>query len=123
MEVLKKMHYKQQEQSAVLNAPEGYAFGLQETLPNPGGFVLLFARNTNEVKEWLPKVMPVLTEDAVFWIAYPKKPAKLETDLNRDVLNACVQGATPFRAVSNVAIDDKWSALRFRPADKVKSKG
>jgi hypothetical protein len=48
------------------------------------------------------------------WIAYPKA-GHLGTDLNRDVLAALMldRGAHPVR---QVAIDDVWSALRFRPA-------
>jgi hypothetical protein len=42
-------------------------------------------------------------------------------DLNRDLLAARVREQTPYRVVSNVAIDDKWSALRFRHEDKVKT--
>jgi hypothetical protein len=46
--------------------------------------------------------------------AYPKA-GKLGTDLNRDVLAALLagQGVQPVR---QVAIDETWSALRFRPA-------
>lgn len=48
------------------------------------------------------------------WIAYPKG-RQLGTDLNRDTLAQAVagQGIQPVR---QVAIDDVWSALRFRPA-------
>ncbi|MET9959871.1 hypothetical protein ABZ128_12555 [Streptomyces sp. NPDC006326] len=53
--------------------------------------------------------------DALAWVAYPKG-GKLGTDLNRDSLNAALseQGV---RAVRQIAIDDTWSALRFRPGN------
>lgn len=53
--------------------------------------------------------------DALAWVAYPKG-GKLGTDLNRDTLAAALseQGVRPVR---QVAIDDTWSALRFRPGD------
>jgi hypothetical protein len=52
--------------------------------------------------------------DKLAWIAYPKA-GKLGTDLNRDILAAALagQGVQPVR---QVAIDETWSALRFRPA-------
>lgn len=52
--------------------------------------------------------------DKLAWIAYPKG-RQLGTDLNRDIIAECVaaQGIQPVR---QVAIDDVWSALRFRPA-------
>ncbi|MGV4980969.1 hypothetical protein ACWC0C_39500 [Streptomyces sp. NPDC001709] len=51
--------------------------------------------------------------DALAWVAYPKA-GKLGTDLNRDTLAAALseRGVRPVR---QVAIDDTWSALRFRP--------
>ena len=52
--------------------------------------------------------------DKLAWIAYPKA-GKLGTDLNRDILAALLteRGVQPVR---QVAIDETWSALRFRPA-------
>ncbi|WP_251577347.1 hypothetical protein [Paenibacillus sp. MER TA 81-3] len=58
----------------------------------------------------------------MFWITYPKQSSKVKTDINRDILAAMVQNSTTYRVVSNVAVDEKWSALRLRPQDKVKSK-
>jgi len=51
--------------------------------------------------------------DALAWIAYPKA-GQIGTDLNRDSLAAAAreQGVRPVR---QVAIDEVWSALRFRP--------
>lgn len=42
-------------------------------------------------------------------------PADVEIDLNRDLLASlvCRHGPRPIR---QIAIDDVWSALRFRPA-------
>ncbi|MGV9245501.1 hypothetical protein [Streptomyces sp. NPDC003710] len=53
--------------------------------------------------------------DALAWVAYPKG-GKLGTDLNRDTLAAALseRGVRPVR---QIAIDDTWSALRFRPGD------
>ncbi|MEU2715598.1 hypothetical protein [Streptomyces sp. NPDC007205] len=51
--------------------------------------------------------------DALAWVAYPKG-GKLGTDLNRDTLAAALseRGVRPVR---QIAVDDTWSALRFRP--------
>jgi hypothetical protein len=45
-----------------------------------------------------------------FWVAYPKAN---RTDINRDSLWPILAGHG-FRPVSQVAIDETWSALRFR---------
>ena len=52
--------------------------------------------------------------DDLAWIAYPKA-GKLGTDLNRDTLAAALAGEG-IQPVRQVAIDETWSALRFRPA-------
>lgn len=53
--------------------------------------------------------------DALAWVAYPKG-GRLGTDLNRDTLAAALseRGVRPVR---QIAIDDTWSALRFRPGE------
>lgn len=84
-------------------------------------FVQLFVNNAQEANEWVPKVIPLLNDDALFWITYPKQSSKVKTDINRDTLAALVQNITPYRPVSNVAVEDKWSALRLRHQDKVKA--
>ena len=59
-------------------------------------------------------VLALARRDALAWVAYPKA-GKLGTDLNRDSLAALLteRGVRPVR---QIAVDDTWSALRFRPA-------
>lgn len=121
LELLKKLRYKSGPGTA-LNAPEGYDLGLDNGLEGPFAFTVLYVRNKKELDEWLPKTIPQLEDDAVFWICYPKKTSKkVETDLNRDVLWGFVSEHCPYRPVSNVAVDEAWSALRFRHVDKVQA--
>jgi hypothetical protein len=123
-EVLKKLRYKEG-RALVLNAPEGYGDGLPtEAQPDEKyDFLLLFVNSAKEAGEWLPRITELPDGDAVFWIAYPKQQpkSKLKPDVNRDILAAIVQEGSPYRPVSNVAIDEKWSALRFRLKELVKS--
>jgi hypothetical protein len=124
-QLLSKLRYKEGD-AAVWNAPDGYDLGIGGNgKPAEGAydFALLYINNFREAEQWVPKVIPALKEDALFWVSYPKQSAKTKEkpDINRDILAAWVQDHTPYRAVSNVAIDEKWSALRFRPQDKVKT--
>jgi hypothetical protein len=48
------------------------------------------------------------------WLGYPKA-RKLGTDLNGDSLWELLAG-NGIRPVRQIAIDETWSALRFRPA-------
>jgi len=52
--------------------------------------------------------------DKLAWIAYPKA-GQLGTDLNRDILAKSLAGRG-VQPVRQIAIDEVWSALRFRPA-------
>lgn len=47
----------------------------------------------------------------VVWILYPKAN---RTDINRDSLWQMI-APYGFRPITQVAVDDTWSALRFRP--------
>lgn len=82
--------------------------------PGAADAVVAFARNQAELDEVAAPAIEAARQDRLAWIAYPKG-GKLGTDLNRDVLAALLteRGVQPVR---QVAIDETWSALRFRPA-------
>ncbi|WNR44172.1 hypothetical protein [Paenibacillus roseipurpureus] len=123
-DLLKKLRYKQG-RALVMQAPAGYTLGIEDSAAPSGSyeFVQLFVNNAAEVEAWVGKAIAFLEDDAIFWITYPKQSSKIKTDINRDSLFTLVGDLTDYRAVSNVAVDDKWSALRFRHKSKVKSKG
>lgn len=52
-----------------------------------------------------------LGKPTVFWVFYPKGNV---TDINRDSLWPMLAGYG-LRPITQVAVDDTWSALRFRP--------
>jgi hypothetical protein len=57
----------------------------------------------------------------VVWFAYPKGTSKrYRCEFNRDTGWAAV-GAAGFEGVRQVAIDEDWSALRFRRPEFIKS--
>ncbi|MEC0226074.1 hypothetical protein [Paenibacillus alba] len=122
-ELLKKLRYKQG-RALVLHAPEGYKLGIEDS-EEPSGtydFIQFFVNNAAEVIERTPQVISYLNEDAVVWITYPKQSSKVKTDINRDSLLRRIEEISPYTIVSNVAVDEKWSALRLRHQDKVKTK-
>lgn len=85
-------------------------------------FLLVFAGNAREAMERIKGAIPHLEEDAVFWLAYPKKSSGIKTDINRDIIWRMVEAETDYTLVSNVSIDSTWSALRLRRKDKTKRK-
>jgi hypothetical protein len=128
--LLKKSRIQPDQRLLVLNAPEGYVDSLG---PLPAGvevleqstrkfpFVHVFAKNSSELNALLPTALTALEYDGLFWISYPKKSSKVETDLSRDVFWELLSD-TGLRPVTQVSIDSVWSALRFRPTEKVEKR-
>ena len=131
-QVFKKLQYKQTEKIYVLNAPKEFKPNLEEMAeittvkksPNCKqmyDFVLYFVRTCEDIQKYAQKAVDKLNDDALLWFAYPKKSSKkYQSDISRD------DGWQPlgdlgFEPVRQIAIDDYWSALRFRPAEKIKS--
>ena len=53
----------------------------------------------------------------MLWIAYAKGTSKVKTDVNRDRLWAAVQ-PIGWQPVRQIALDEVWSAMRFKPVEK-----
>jgi len=81
-------------------------------------FVHLFIKNVAELESLGPAAIEAVKYDGVFWISYPKRSSKVETNITRDVGWDSVTRAG-LRPVTQVSIDDVWSALRFRPVERV----
>ncbi|WP_228450851.1 YdeI/OmpD-associated family protein [Chryseolinea soli] len=116
-----KLKVKTTDEGLVLNAPSGFDQKPYDTTPKAKvsyGFVLLFTKDKAALDKLLPKALKALKEDALFWVAYPKKSSAIKTDITRDNGWDGLQAAG-YEAVSLVAIDDTWSALRFRSRAKI----
>ena|SRR3989442_1320996 len=110
---------------AVINAPPGYAEKLRplpegaELLARPGrdlDAVVAFARDAGELERIAPSAMKAVKPDGLLWVCYPKGGAKAGgTDLNRDVLWE-LMNRERLVGMSLVAVDETWSAMRFRRA-------
>ena len=79
---------------------------------------LVFINNNKEYLNFLTTGLKNIEPDSVLWFAYPKGTSKIKTDINRDTIRITGEefGITTVTAIS---IDETWSALRFRPIDKV----
>jgi hypothetical protein len=85
------------------------------------GFIQVFATRLSEIRRFTRRLSKHAAPNALVWISYPKKTSKVEGDLSRDIIREAMSSAG-WRAVSIVAIDEVWSALRFRPAGQVGSR-
>jgi len=84
-------------------------------------FVQVFATRLSEISRFTQRLSKHAAPNALVWISYPKKTSRTGGDLSRDLIREAMSG-TGWRAVSIVAIDEIWSALRFRPAGQVGSR-
>lgn len=121
----KKLRIQPGQRILLLNAPAGFADELGELpagtelieTPGPADLILLFTASSQELSRLLPTAMAALQPNAIFWIAYPKRSAGVESDLTRD------EGWQPladvgYEGVAQVAINDTWTALRYKPAER-----
>ncbi|MFA0962551.1 hypothetical protein AB9P05_12170 [Roseivirga sp. BDSF3-8] len=123
--LFKKLRLKHLSGALIVNGPAEIQKLLSEAHTLPGKskfpFVLLFVHNKAELNKLFPQVATALDDEAVFWIAYPKKSSPLASDINRDTGWEPVHAAG-YGPVSQVAIDHTWSALRFRPENNINRK-
>ena len=124
----RKLRMRAADRVAVVNSPPAYLAQLQ---PAPGDMhvevkpdqsfdvVQLFVNNVDELRNLGANAVRAVKPDGLLWVCYPKGGQKAGTDLHRDVLWDLMGKQTGLVGVSLVAVDEKWSAMRFRAADKV----
>lgn len=126
----KKLRLLAEHDAVVLNAPPGIADRLRPgpktvaTALRPNetfDAVLLFVSNADELRRLGPGAIRAAGPNGLLWISYPKGgPAGGVTDLpatpwwvQHDVLGE-ITSETGYKPVSFVAVDDGWTALRFK---------
>jgi len=69
----------------------------------------------------IPIINKKLKGDGIVWFAYPKKTSKkYKVEIHRDYGWELVR-KLGFESVRAVAIDEDWSALRFRKVEYIKT--
>ncbi len=114
MSVARKLNLRQGTKLRVIGKPKGVDLGDVEvtSLANVKD-VLLFVASRADLDRSGAPLVEAARADRLAWAAYPKA-GQLGTDLDRDSLARALasQGVQPVR---QIAIDEVWSALRFRP--------
>ena len=113
--------------SLVINAPDEYIAILEagsfdavanESKIGKYGFVQVFASSQAEMETLIKSIAKAGKHDCMFWACYPKSLGKQKYDLNRDSVWPALALAG-LRPVSQIAINEKWSALRGRDPELV----
>jgi hypothetical protein len=126
-----KLNLKDQKDIVIVNAPasfepeiaalEGVTVRRALSDARQVDFSLAFVTKQQEVDSWAKAIARKAGGDAIVWLAYPKKSSKTYTsEIGRDT-GWPSMGAAGFEPVRMVAIDEDWSALRFRRAEFIKN--
>jgi hypothetical protein len=129
--VFAKLNLKDHKQIVVLDAPgsfEGELAALKgvEVIRDlkkakDVTFSLAFVTTQEQVNALAPAIGRKAVGDAVVWFAYPKGSSKkYKSQINRDS-GWSVLGQEGFESVRMVAIDEDWSAKRYRRAGFIKN--
>lgn len=128
--LFKKLNLGSQTVIFILNAPASFDAELAllsgpkvlKTLSakDKAEFALAFASTQAEVDRLSQALIKAGTADATMWMAYPKASSKkFKCEFNRDT-GWSKLGEAGFEPVRQVAIDEDWSALRFRRVEFIK---
>lgn len=129
--IFQKLNLKVQRAIAVFNAPASFEPELARLsgvriVRNPKSitavqFALAFVVQQVELDRLSTTLAAGSDGDAVLWFAYPKGTSKrYACEFNRDKGWQVIRKAG-FESVRQVAIDEDWSALRFRRTQYVKA--
>ena len=110
------------ELTAALDRWEAEGVTVHRRMRGNSPFVLAFFLSCGEIDERAERVVSLLAgDDATLWLAYPKKSSKrYRTDVGRDD-SWQPFGDRGFEPVRQIAIDDDWSAMRFRRTGQIKT--
>jgi hypothetical protein len=87
----------------------------------PGADVtVLFTTSRDELERRFPTLRETLADADGLWVAWPKKAARIDTDLSFELVQAIGLGAGLVDNKS-CSIDERWQALRF--VRRVKDRG
>ena len=130
--LFKKLNFKDQQAIVAINAPASFGEELtamaaftdvKQGLADAGAitFAIAFVTAQTQIDTLMQELDHRLEGDATLWLCYPKGSSKkYKCDFNRDT-GWAVLGQYNLEPVRQVAIDEDWSALRFRKVEFIKN--
>lgn len=113
----------------VLNAPPSFeseiaalsGVTVKRSVAGRAHFAMAFVVTQADLEAASAKLAKACEGDAILWMVYPKGTSKrYKCEFNRDS-GWHTLGAAGFEPVRMVAIDEDWSALRFRRVEHIKT--
>ncbi len=119
--IFKKLRLNEKGAILIVNAPAEYTAILKDIVYDSSAeagkkydFVQVFATRQDELEKLCEQVKEAGKYDCLFWACYPKGTGKIKSDIKRETVWTALELAG-IQAVTQIAIDDTWSALRGRP--------
>lgn len=84
----------------------------RELSPGPFDMIHLFTLSRGVLEVELPQVQARLAADGMIWVSWPKRAAKVPTDVTEDVIRALALTG-PLVDVKVCAVDEVWSGLKL----------
>ena len=119
--LVKKLGIKPGFHVIILNAPENYTQTLGElpeeiivanSLAGPLDFIHFFTTRREILAAKFPQLKQALAPSGALWISWPKRSARVETDLTEDIIRA-IGLENGLVDVKVAAVDEIWSGLKF----------
>ena len=128
MNLSQKLQIKPGKHWLLFNAPANY-LPILEPLPGDvnisfeptGNFdgIQLFIKNAAELSSSLEVLKPILKDDTIFWVTYPKKSSGMDSGL--EMMGSWDELTNNgLRCVTSVSVNETWTALRFKPVELTK---
>ena len=127
--ILKKMNFKEGMKIRIWNEPSDLnklfesweKDGLMAHSEEKANFMLSFVQTEAEIKTYFHEMHRLSPDDEIIWLAYPKGTSKkYKAQINRDS-GWRIVGDMDYEGVRQIAIDEDWSALRFRKIRYIKN--
>jgi hypothetical protein len=116
--LFEKLGIKKNYKIRLINPPENY-FTLLGTsnlslveAEVKADFIHCFIKTENELNEQLPELKSQVEKNGMIWISWPKKTAKIPTDVNENNIRNCAL-KIGLVDVKVCAVDKTWSGLKL----------
>jgi hypothetical protein len=126
-DIFKKLRLDKSSHLLIENAPAEYLLFLEGTSydsvykkekEGSYDFVQIFATQQADLEKRCLELGKAGKYDGLFWACYPKGTGKIKSDIKRDTVWKALE-LIGLQAVTQISIDETWSALRARPAERV----
>lgn len=93
-------------------AESGVALKRLKKLESPVDFAHIFVVRRKDLEAAVKSLRPVIAEDGMIWVSWPKKAAKIETDIVEGVIRDVILNGD-LVDVKVCAVDAIWSGLKL----------